>query len=342
MKKDNTLILIILIFILLNAIIVFLWPIRTHLKFNSYKPYSDEFIETLNLNQDEVLKLYLETWQRERMYDYEELTSHRESISEGQYVNIDKNDGRLVSNNPDNCEKNVFVYGGGHIFGYDVTDNQTIPYYLREILKKDGLNYCVFNFGRAMYYSTQENMLFQKHLLKNKINEKDLLIFLDGNNENGNRKLYNTNFIEKKYIETHNKFWRLYKTGIKYFYEYMPINQLVSVLYNKIDFNKKDDISNKNTNYELADIANVFDKNLKIRNAVCKEYNLKCYNFLLFLNREFVDPIVLKKYEELKNTKNMNDLTYLSIKNLLINKNSFFSPESNQIIAEKIYEKIIN
>ena len=42
MKKDNTLILIILIFILLNAIIVFLWPIRTHLKFNSYKPYSDD------------------------------------------------------------------------------------------------------------------------------------------------------------------------------------------------------------------------------------------------------------------------------------------------------------
>ena len=102
--------------------------------FNSYKPYSDEFIESLNLNKDEALKLYLETWQRERMYDYDELTSLRESLSIGQYVNINKNSGRLISNNPNSCEKNVFVYGGARIFGYDVTDNQTIPYYLREIL----------------------------------------------------------------------------------------------------------------------------------------------------------------------------------------------------------------
>ena len=193
MKKDNIIISIILIFILLNAIIVFLWPIRTNLMLNSYKPYSDEFIESLNLNKDEALKLYLETWQRERMFDYDELTSLRESLSIGQYVNVNKNSGRLISNNPNSCEKNVFVYGGAHIFGYDVTDNQTIPYYLREILKKNELNYCVFNFGRATYYSTQENILFQKHLLKNKIKEKDFLIFLDGSNEMGNKKLFATN-----------------------------------------------------------------------------------------------------------------------------------------------------
>ena len=58
MNKVNPIILILLIFILLNAIIVFLWPLRTSLKFNDYKPYSENFTDSLNLNQDEALTLY--------------------------------------------------------------------------------------------------------------------------------------------------------------------------------------------------------------------------------------------------------------------------------------------
>jgi hypothetical protein len=343
MKKDNIVISIILIFILLNAIIVFLWPIRTNLKLNNYKPYSDEFIESLNLNKDEALKLYLETWQRERMYDYDELTSLRESLSIGQYVNVNKDSGRLISNNPNSCEKNVFVYGGARIFGYDVTDNQTIPYYLREILKKNELNHCVFNFGRATYYSTQENILFQKHLLKNKIKENDLLIFLDGDNEQGNRKLFATNFIEENYISLHQKYWLLYKTGVKNFIELLPVRQLIEVLYNKTSFKKKKDkLKSKKVNNKSADIANVFDKNIKIRNAICSEYNLQCHSFLFFSKKELVIPEVLKKYTELKSTENIYDLTYPHITNILSNKHNMLSPGSNQILAEKIYQNIIN
>ena len=343
MKRDNIIISIILIFILLNTIIVFLWPIRTNLMFNSYKPYSDEFIKSLNLTKDEALKLYLETWQRERMFDYDELTSLRESLSIGQYVNINKNSGRLISNNPNSCEKNVFVYGGARIFGYDVTDNQTIPYYLREILKKNGLNHCVFNFGRATFYSTQENILFQKHLLKNKIKENDLLIFLDGDNEKGNEKLFATNFIEENYISLHQKYWLLYKTGVKNFIELLPVTQLIEVLYNKTSFKKKKDkLKKKKVNNKSADIANVFDKNIKIRNAICLEYNLQCHNFLFFSKKELVVPEVLKKYTELKSTENIYDLTYPHIRNILSNKHNMLSPGSNKILAEKIYQNIIN
>ena len=343
MKRDNIIISIILIFILLNTIIVFLWPIRTNLMFNSYKPYSDEFIKSLNLTKDEALKLYLETWQRERMFDYDELTSLRESLSIGQYVNVNKNSGRLISNNPNSCEKNVFVYGGAHIFGYDVTDNQTIPYYLREILKKNKLNHCVFNFGRATYYSTQENILIQKHLLKNKIKENDLLIFLDGDNEKGNEKLFATNFIEENYISLHQKYWLLYKTGVKNFIELLPVTQLIEVLYNKTSFKKKKDkLKKKKVNNKSADIANVFDKNIKIRNAICLEYNLQCHNFLFFSKKELVIPEVLKKYTELKSTENIYDLTYPHIRNILSNKHNMLSPGSNKILAEKIYQNIIN
>ena len=334
MNKVNPIILIILIFILLNAIIVFLWPIRTSLKFNNYKPYSDEFINSLNLNNEEATKLYLETWQRERLFEYEEFTGLRESASiGGQYVNIDINNGRLISNNSKNCKKNIFFYGGEIVFGYDVTDNQSIPYYLREIFEKDDLDYCVFNFGRRTYYSTQENILFQKHIIKAKINEKDLIIFLDGNNEQGNQKLLNTNFIEKNYNSLHRKYWLLYKSGVKYLIDLLPATQLVAVLSKKIGFDKKDNLNNNITDYKSADISSVFEKNIKIRNAICDEYNLKCYNFTFFLNNI---KIILK------NNENVHDLTNFHAKNLLINKYNSLSPKSNQIIAKKIYERIID
>ena len=78
--------------------------------------------------------MYLETWQRERLFEYDEFTGLKESINKkGNYVTIDIENGRLVKNNPKNCEKNVFFYGGEKIFGYDVTNDQTIPYFFREL-----------------------------------------------------------------------------------------------------------------------------------------------------------------------------------------------------------------
>ena len=338
MKKINSIILLLLLFILLNAIIVLMWPLRTDLKFNSYKAYSDEFIASLNLDREEAVKLYLETWQRERLFVYDEFTGLRESTStDGKYVNIDKEKGRLISNNPKNCKKNIFFYGGEIVFGYDVGDSQSIPHYFRELFKKDNLNYCVFNFGRATYNSTQENILFQKHILKNKINEKDWIIFLDGDNETGNQKLLNTDFIEENYNALHQKNWLLYKAGIKYFVELLPIMQLIEVLYKKTSFNNKNNTSNKEAVDNLTDIASVFDQNLKIRNAICVEYNFQCYNFLFFVNNE-----IKLKYNRLKNNRNIIDLTNSYGKNLLLNKNDSLSPKSNKILASSIYEKIIN
>ena len=338
MKKVHPIILILLIFVLLNVIIVLLWPLRTSLKFSNYKAYSDEFIVSLNLDRKESVKLYLETWQRERLFEYDEFTGLRESVSiDGEYVNIDIENGRLISNNPKNCEKNIFFYGGENVFGYYVGDNQSTPYYFREILKKNDLNYCVFNFGRATYYSTQENILFQKHILKNKIKEKDWVIFLDGNNEIGNQKILNTDFIEKNYNALHQKNWLLYKAGIEYFITLLPATQLFEVLSKKISFNNKNKSSNHVVKNNLTEVVKVLEKNLKIRNAICVEYNFQCHNFLFFAKNE-----KKTKYDKLKNNENIEDLTNLHDKSLLINKHGSLSPESNKILANNIYEKIID
>ena len=115
---------------------------------------------------DEARKLYLETWQRERLLVYDEYTGFRESSFQGEYVNISNENGRQVPGQNKQCLKSIYFYGSEDIFGYDVTDYQTIPTYFSNLL--NNLNYCVYNFGRKSYSSIQINILFQKHLLNKK------------------------------------------------------------------------------------------------------------------------------------------------------------------------------
>ena len=82
MNKIRIIFITFLIFILLNAIIVFLWPIRTNFKFANFSPYSEEYSKSLNLKKEEILDLYLETWQRERLFEYDQYTGiYKASLS---------------------------------------------------------------------------------------------------------------------------------------------------------------------------------------------------------------------------------------------------------------------
>ena len=65
-------------------------------------------------------------------------------------------------------------------------------------------------------------------------------------------------------------------------------------------------------------------------------------SLLFFLNSELGKPKVIKKYNELKDTENIYDLTYPYINDILISKNKMLSPRSNQILAKKIYKEIFN
>lgn len=336
MNKIKLFISILFIFLLLNVIIVFLWQLRTTIKFNNFKPYSDQFTNSLNLSEKDALKLYLETWQRERLFVYDEFTGLKESeITDGKYVNISAKDGRKIQNNPDICKKNIFFYGGEIVFGYDATDSQSIPFYFREILFKNNLDYCVFNFGRKSYYSTQENILLQKHLIKNKIKENDIVIFLNGENENGSKNILNTDFIDKNYNELHQKYWNLYKAGIKYFFDLLPIKQFFEVLINKkILINNYDD---KVSNQDLNDIKFVFQKNLDIRKSICEMNKLECFNFLFFSN---INNNL--KFEKIKGIKNIFDLSNIKNQFTIINKFGSLNPEYNKLIAEEMFKKIID
>ncbi|MGE5514288.1 MAG: SGNH/GDSL hydrolase family protein [Bacteroidota bacterium] len=72
----------------------------------------------------------------------------------------------------------VFVFGGSTTFGTGVTDGETLPAQLGEVLKAAGKDVQVFNFGAPSYYSTQERIALER-LLTNGI-RPDLAVFVDG------------------------------------------------------------------------------------------------------------------------------------------------------------------
>ena len=209
-------ILTFILFLILNFLITLIWPFYLKNKFENYKPYSSEIIEQLDMNQNDALKLYTETW-IDRSFSYSQFLEHVESPIKGKFVNITKEFGRKVEN-PEFCKKRFFVYGGSTTWGYSVADYQTIPSYLQKELIKNGYkNYCVYNFGGGSYFSTQENIRFQKHLLNEKIFENDFAIFIDGHNEGGFRKTRATDVLTEMFKASNTKYWEMYKFTINVF-----------------------------------------------------------------------------------------------------------------------------
>ena len=332
-KKKNFFINIFLIFLCLNVIITLIWPLRTYIKFKYYNPYSKEFVSSLNIGYQNSKKLYLETWQRERLLVYEEYTGFKESPIDGEFLNITNENGRMVPNQKIDCSNSIYFYGSEDIFGYDVTDEQTIPSYFNKLLKNK--NYCVYNYGRWTYNSTQENILFQLHLLKKKIKENDILIFLDGNNEKGTAKLLNTEFINKNYNKLHKKFWNLYTTGFDYFFNLLPVTQFINVMLKKV-YEKNNSKFKYDTPLNYDEIKSVFNRNIEIRKSLCDRYNLKCFNFILFKKH-----LINQKYEVIKEVGGVIDLNQEIItQDILVNRNGSLYPETNKIISLKIFNKI--
>mgnify|MGYP003337735121 CR=1 FL=1 len=348
------LLLFIFIFFIINILIVFLWPIKTDIKFSNYEPYTEIELKSLNLNKSEGLKLYLETWQRQRLYEYDEYTGIVESVSENaKFVNTSKEFGRKIFNK--NCSRNIFFYGGDNMFGYNVTDTQTIPYYFKEIVDSKSFKekYCIYNFGRGTYNSTQENILFIKHILAKKILNNDIVIFLDGVNEKGNREILNTKFISDNYNGLHQKYWLLYKYTFFSFIKTIPSTQLSELLIKKY-FNSK---VKKNNEEEIdyINITRVFNDNIKIRNSICNKFLINCFNFLQpfpeihgkFYNYNKIQKFnnkknlyFYKKYISLREVNNIIDISNSLENSLGISyiREIYYSPESNKLIGMRIYD----
>ena len=224
----NSIVAFIIIFILINIFISYFWELKTNYKINKMNPYTDTVLMFLGLNSQEGLQLYKETWIN-RKYDYDQFTEYAEHKTlNNKYLNISSENGRKILNNK-NCTRNFFFYGSSVTFGYNVTDEQTHPSYFKKILDENHTqSYCVYNYGRAGYDSTRENILFLKHLLNKKIKKRDFIFFIDGSAESGNKDGINTQFLRRAQRIISQKYWDMYKHTFPFLIESLPVFQLVT------------------------------------------------------------------------------------------------------------------
>ena len=206
--------------------------------------------------------------------------------------------------------------------------------------------------------------MLQKHLLNQKINEGDIVIFFDGINENGNRNSRNTAFLYNMQKALNQKYWDIYKFTFPIFFESLTTSQLIKRFKEKLRINQKT-ILEQNNIFDLdEDLKNVFQKNINIRNGICKFNDLKCFNFLqpfATLHGKYFDkPIsgaienrvlnvnqkrkLLQKFNLLKNTKGIIDISNSldNSKMLSYVDSVHYSPYANMKIAQNIYKIIFN
>ena len=354
---------ILIIFFIINFILAFtLSPINKFIITNILsKPiYTDESLKAIGIDRSEERVFYNENWNR--TFKYVQFAEHYEAETGKQkYVNVTKFDGRKIENNF-NCEKNFYFYGSSLTFGYSAKDTQTIPSYFKEILDINypKSNYCVFNFGSASYFSTRENILFQTHILNNRIQENDFIFFIDGHSEAGNQKDRVSRHFEKIFDGVNARMLAELKFSFSFFWNSLPTTKIYYIAKNLF---KKENTKNENTKKEnnpenmikgvsKREIKEVFQKNILMRQAICNNLKLNCYTFLQpfpnihgFYNKKLSkesqhkDPY-LEKYDLLKDTKHIFDISNALDNNIA---NSFsdpkhYSPESNKLIAKSIYD----
>ena len=123
---------VVVVFVVLNGLLALLyWA------YDSFLPHTDVEkkygIEKLAQvyparSEEEIRALLRETWSRPVIY--EPFTQFREKEFQGRFVNVAPQGFRVSQNQgawpPAKTDFNIFLFGGSTIFGYGVSDNETL------------------------------------------------------------------------------------------------------------------------------------------------------------------------------------------------------------------------
>jgi hypothetical protein len=311
--------------------------------------YSDEVKKEIGIKKDEEMDFYNEFW-IDRKFKYVKYIGELEKHTTSQkYLNITKDKGRYNGEN-NNCEQNILFYGSSSLFGYNVKDNQTIPFHFKKFLNKNlNKKFCVFNYGSASHFSTHENIFFQNQFINKVISKNDILIFLDGTAENGNYNSKADLALENLFDYTHYNLMDKYLFTFPLTIKTLPIFQIFKIYQNKEN--------NKLFNDDFEEIFYIFQSNINMRDELCSLLDLKCFTFLQpfpfitgkedkshlnIKNIQDKEEFWQKKYDILKSTKGVHDLN----NSLKMNKKISFvdsihySPAASKIIAKNIFDKL--
>jgi hypothetical protein len=118
-----------------------------------------------------------EPWLMFRVADYSSayvnVTGFERKCSPSEFINP------LVNDTID-----IFFFGGSTMYGWNLSDAETIPSQLLNLYKQkypNGKSVRIRNYGITYYYSKQELMLFSKLLFEDE--RPDIVIFMDGLND---------------------------------------------------------------------------------------------------------------------------------------------------------------
>ena len=339
-----------ILFFLVNLFISVSWPIYSKYKSNEHL-YITEQVNLLNMNDEDLNTFHQETWTNYNKFTYIPFIGHSETKRKGKFVNFDQENGRKVVR-PIKCKANVYMYGGSTTFGYNVTDENSIAQELQNLIKD---KYCIFNHGRAYFYSKQENNLFFSHIENNR--KIDYALFLDGINERCGGYEYDAHLYRSFQILVERPYNMWKKTSLDFIYT-LPLLQF----YNSIQGKNRWRNFSENNVLDIDSCKNqipldqLFAKRVKIRHAVCKEQNIKCFSFLqpfAGIHGKQTDKLLdkstkkdlLKKYKILKNNNNyIIDLGYVleNDKELSYIDGVHYAPLTNIKIAKEFKSFLIN
>lgn len=334
-----------MLILFLNILIVLIWPIYSNLNSKKHS-YIDEQKELLNLPDEDLIVLNNEMWKNYDKFRFVPFIGHSETDRIGKFVNFTEDNGRKV-NRPENCSNNVYLYGGSTTFGYNVIDDQTLGQFLQEIL---GDTYCVFNHGRAYYYSKQENNLFINHLEKGK--KINTAFFLDGINERCGGYEYmrqiNNSFsllVERPFL--------MWKISLKNFILTLPAVQFSNSLFgsNRWIHDKNNNILQIDTCDSKIELGKLYESRILVRDSICKKFNVDCYSILQpmagnhgvqirkLLSKEN-EEMFKKKYKKLTQATGFIDFGHVfnGDKSLSYIDGVHYSPLSNKKIASELYK----
>ena len=214
----------------------------------------------------DVLAMLHETEEVGGRTEYEVLIEFKEAPFRGRYVNVDPAGFRAGKPQgpwpPDPANFNIFVFGGSTTFGYGVSDGETIPVAIQELLSKTSTRpVFVYNFGCVLYFSTQELMLYYSLLMKGSVPR--VAIFLDGLNEfdylAGD--LDATPYL-KSLVQKHG--WDDTKGGLRSFLIHTPMGRAAGWLRRRLESRRPEPVSERYTEDELARVRDrwLTNKNL--------------------------------------------------------------------------------
>ena len=266
-----------ILFLILNLLILGAFTI--HGLFNADSdPHNIEYRMQVypNWTKEELQNLLKSTWSRP--YLYEPYTQFKERPFNSKWVNVDSNGFREVKNQapwpPTEDAFNIFVFGGSTTFGYGVADSETIASQIQEKLDYQSTSkgkISVYNFGRGVYFSSQERILFEKLISEGKI--PDMAIFIDGINDfyhsKDHQPLYTARF--ERYIAKKDYSCLLELSS------HLPLGKLINYFKGKIKktVNTNEKITNYSDEDTLKETINLWLKNKKLIESVSEGFGIK-------------------------------------------------------------------